>query len=292
MLGFGVTLALVIGQRMTTDAMAVVLGVAVGVAASVPTSLLLVALLRRRAGRGWRSRAAGRRRRRSQQPNVIVLNPADLLGQRREQPYVPQPPPELLRRMPACAACASSATTTSGTQVTGRRLRATWTMLEQGGHRCNNRHQGLRVILAPNGFYPQAFHWQGAHVARACLWSVCRRPAWSGDFACARPKALTIWGSTSARGSGRSTVARLAGPRPGAPVRGCRVTRCRRWRRRAHPAIEGAHRHCLPQPAKEGTMQTGLLWFDSDPNAGWQPRSRMPRGAIGRSSDGRRIPVM
>ena len=47
MLGFGVTLALVIGQRMTTDAMAVVLGVAVGVAASVPTSILLVALVRR-----------------------------------------------------------------------------------------------------------------------------------------------------------------------------------------------------------------------------------------------------
>ncbi|MGQ9768224.1 MAG: hypothetical protein ACUVSS_13120, partial [Anaerolineae bacterium] len=47
MLGFGVTLALIIGQRMSTDAMAVVIGVAVGVAASVPTSLLLVALLRR-----------------------------------------------------------------------------------------------------------------------------------------------------------------------------------------------------------------------------------------------------
>jgi hypothetical protein len=45
--GFGMTLALVIGQRMTTDAMAVVLGVAVGVAASVPTSILLVALVRR-----------------------------------------------------------------------------------------------------------------------------------------------------------------------------------------------------------------------------------------------------
>jgi len=45
--GFGVTLALAIGQRMTDDAVAVVLGMAVVVAASVPASVLLVALLRR-----------------------------------------------------------------------------------------------------------------------------------------------------------------------------------------------------------------------------------------------------
>ncbi len=47
LLAFGVTLAAIIGQRMSTDAMAVVIGVAVGVAASIPTSLLLVAMLRR-----------------------------------------------------------------------------------------------------------------------------------------------------------------------------------------------------------------------------------------------------
>lgn len=41
----GVTLALVIGARLTPDSLAVVLGVAVGVAASVPTSILLVALI-------------------------------------------------------------------------------------------------------------------------------------------------------------------------------------------------------------------------------------------------------
>ena len=104
MLGFGVTLALVIGQRMTTDAMAVVLGVAVGVAASVPTSILLVALVRRA------QREAGGRLEPTQaapagyalppqpQPNIIVLNPADLLGPRHGQPaYLPQPPGELLQ---------------------------------------------------------------------------------------------------------------------------------------------------------------------------------------------------
>jgi hypothetical protein len=51
MLGFGVTLAFFIGQRMSTDAMAVVIGVAVGVAASVPMSVLLAALLRRETNR-------------------------------------------------------------------------------------------------------------------------------------------------------------------------------------------------------------------------------------------------
>ena len=102
MLGFGVTLALVIGQRMTTDAMAVVLGVAVGVAASVPTSILVVAL----AQRGRAQREAGGRLEPAQaayalppqQPNIIVLNPGDLLGQRTGQSaYLPQPPAELLQ---------------------------------------------------------------------------------------------------------------------------------------------------------------------------------------------------
>ncbi len=44
----GVTLAVVIGQRMSTDAMAVVVGVVFGVAASIPTSLLIVAATRGR----------------------------------------------------------------------------------------------------------------------------------------------------------------------------------------------------------------------------------------------------
>jgi hypothetical protein len=102
MLGFGVTLALVIGQRMTIDAMAVVLGVAVGVAASVPTSILLVALVRRA-----QREAGGRLEPAAQaayalppqpQPNIIVLNPGDLLGQRTGQfAYLPQPPAELLQ---------------------------------------------------------------------------------------------------------------------------------------------------------------------------------------------------
>jgi len=104
MLGFGVTLALVIGQRMTTDAMAVVLGVAVGVAASVPTSILLVALVRRAQREASGHLAPSEAAQAAYalppqpQPNIIVLNPEDLLGQRRGQPaYLPQPPAELLQ---------------------------------------------------------------------------------------------------------------------------------------------------------------------------------------------------
>ncbi len=95
MLGFGVTLALIIGERMSTDAMAVVIGVAVGVAASVPTSVLIVALLRRER-RAWHEQPQmppSSSYPQLQQP-VIMLNPA-MFGQAgNQQQYVPLPPPE------------------------------------------------------------------------------------------------------------------------------------------------------------------------------------------------------
>lgn len=99
LLGFGVTLAVVIGQRMSADAMAVIVGVAVGVAASVPTSLLLVALLRR----------ANRESRPIQpdayspypaqlppaQPQIMIFDPAQYLRQTGAQYQTPLAPPEL-----------------------------------------------------------------------------------------------------------------------------------------------------------------------------------------------------
>jgi hypothetical protein len=45
---FGVTLAVFVGRQMTAEAMAVVVGVVCGVAAGIPTSLLLLAALTRR----------------------------------------------------------------------------------------------------------------------------------------------------------------------------------------------------------------------------------------------------
>lgn len=61
-----VTFAVIIGQRMSTDAMAVAVGVVFGVAASIPTSLLIV----------FATRAANRSRDYSayrNQPPVVII---------------------------------------------------------------------------------------------------------------------------------------------------------------------------------------------------------------------------
>ncbi len=50
LLGLVLGLAVLIAPRLRTDPLAVIIGVAVGIAASVPTSLLMVALLRRQRG--------------------------------------------------------------------------------------------------------------------------------------------------------------------------------------------------------------------------------------------------
>jgi len=42
MITFGITLAIIIGQRLSSEAMAVLLGVVTGIVSSVPTSLLIV----------------------------------------------------------------------------------------------------------------------------------------------------------------------------------------------------------------------------------------------------------
>lgn len=75
----GVALAVVVGQRMSTDAMAVVVGVVFGVAASIPTSLLVVAATRGRREEGYRP---GRDELRPP-PQVIVM-------QQPVQPPAPQ----------------------------------------------------------------------------------------------------------------------------------------------------------------------------------------------------------
>jgi hypothetical protein len=101
MLGFGVVLAVIVGERMSTDAMAVVIGVAVGVTASVPTSLLLAALLRRERN-AYRGEALEPPRQHAaypqlQPPNIIVLDPSQF-GQRQAQSltgHVPLPPVQL-----------------------------------------------------------------------------------------------------------------------------------------------------------------------------------------------------
>lgn len=82
-LAFVVTLAVIIGQRMSTDAMAVVIGVIFGVAASIPTSLLIIAASRRSAADRT---MAERTSYEHYVPPVIVLSPGA------QQPTWPFPP--------------------------------------------------------------------------------------------------------------------------------------------------------------------------------------------------------
>jgi len=70
-------LAVIIGQRMSTDAMAVVIGVIFGVAASIPTSLLVAVVTRRAQGQGVE---VGHGQRGRMQPPVIVVNPGRSQG--------------------------------------------------------------------------------------------------------------------------------------------------------------------------------------------------------------------
>ena len=75
---FAVTLAVIIGKRMSTDAMAVVIGVACGVLASIPTSLLILAVSGRRGEREVQQRR--------DYPPVVIVNPGN------SQPRYLQPP--------------------------------------------------------------------------------------------------------------------------------------------------------------------------------------------------------
>lgn len=72
---FGVALAVVIGVRLEQAALAVVAGVVCGVGASIPTSLLIVAMMRRRDARDARREARRQELRTTQVPPVVVVAP-------------------------------------------------------------------------------------------------------------------------------------------------------------------------------------------------------------------------
>ena len=76
----GVVLAVTVGQRMSTDAMAVAIGVVFGVAASIPTSLLVVAATRSRREEGYRP-PRDELRPPPPAPQIYVVNPGTQPGQ-------------------------------------------------------------------------------------------------------------------------------------------------------------------------------------------------------------------
>jgi hypothetical protein len=83
-IAFGVALAAVVGLRLEQAALAALVGVVCGVGASIPTSLLIVSILRRQD-----QRAREQRRKNMypmQQPPVVVVTPSNA-------PQLTQPAP-------------------------------------------------------------------------------------------------------------------------------------------------------------------------------------------------------
>ncbi|MFZ5918366.1 MAG: hypothetical protein ACOYZ7_15605 [Chloroflexota bacterium] len=92
---FLVALAVVIGLRLDTEAMAVVVGVIFGVAASIPTSLIVVAITWRREQKatGYGNGAGRQTAQGGLPPSVVIVNPGGATqGYPYRQPaYLPQP---------------------------------------------------------------------------------------------------------------------------------------------------------------------------------------------------------
>ncbi len=87
LLSFVITLALIIGWRLSDQAMAVIVGVVAGVAASIPTSLIVVWLALRARGSfppqaAWPSPADPGMSSPPAQPQVILVQPAPPPSQR------------------------------------------------------------------------------------------------------------------------------------------------------------------------------------------------------------------
>jgi hypothetical protein len=85
-LAFAVTLAVVIGQRLSAEAMAVTVGVIAGVAASIPTSLIVVWFATRAllAGRSAAEPAPA-----PAEPRVVVMTPAQAGFSQGQYPVMP-----------------------------------------------------------------------------------------------------------------------------------------------------------------------------------------------------------
>jgi len=79
-IAFSVTLAVIVGQRMSAEAMAVMIGVIAGVAASIPTSLIVVWFASRttmpRTGAEAPMPAPAPRSAEPAQPRIVVMAPA------------------------------------------------------------------------------------------------------------------------------------------------------------------------------------------------------------------------
>jgi hypothetical protein len=90
LVAFAVTLAVVVGGRMSTDAMAVVVGVVCGVAAGIPMSVLLMLALRRRDRESEESlRTQTDARYAAPAPPVVVIQGGTPAASNLPPPYYP-----------------------------------------------------------------------------------------------------------------------------------------------------------------------------------------------------------
>ena len=88
-LAFVVTLAVVVGNRMSTEAMAVVVGVVCGVTAAIPMSLLVLAVSSRRNRHSSDWQASGYPSTHSGgYPPVIVIQGGNPLASQMQPPYL------------------------------------------------------------------------------------------------------------------------------------------------------------------------------------------------------------
>jgi len=92
LLVFAITLAIVVGWRMSAEAMAVVIGVIAGVAASIPTSIIIIWFTLR--GKPLAPPPSPRREPESDQSRIIVVNATSPPAPRYSNSTLPSPYPE------------------------------------------------------------------------------------------------------------------------------------------------------------------------------------------------------
>jgi hypothetical protein len=89
LLVFAITLAVVVGTRLSTDALAVVVGVACGAAAGMPMSVLLLAALNRSADASPSRATSPRLAESGFYPPVVVIQGGHAAGSGPLPPYYP-----------------------------------------------------------------------------------------------------------------------------------------------------------------------------------------------------------
>ena len=83
---FAITLALILGFRVSADALAVIVGVALGIIASIPTTMLLIFVMTRQQNRLEKNMTHF-----PHQPPVVVVNAADKFQSQPSPPALPPP---------------------------------------------------------------------------------------------------------------------------------------------------------------------------------------------------------